>query len=134
MRPFLCARRRKRDRPRRVDTPHAVPYDSPIFRRSSSPPTIKGGSMSQPHNPMVSAGASAVGTRIEQSFEIIVFASRWVQAPLYGGLIVAELLYAYKFLTELWEMIHHLGDSSETIFMLGVLSLIDITMVANLLT
>ncbi|HZS11852.1 MAG TPA: TIGR00645 family protein [Nitrospirales bacterium] len=91
--------------------------------------------MSQsPHNPMVSAGAGAVGTRIEQGFEIIVFASRWVQAPLYGGLIVAELLYAYKFLTELWEMVHHVGDLSETVFMLGVLSLIDITMVANLLT
>ncbi|MFO0731886.1 MAG: TIGR00645 family protein [Nitrospiraceae bacterium] len=54
--------------------------------------------------------------------------------PLYGGLIIAELLYAYKFLVELWEMIYHIQDHSETIFMLGVLSLIDITMVANLLT
>jgi uncharacterized protein (TIGR00645 family) len=73
-------------------------------------------------------------SRIEQGFEVMVFASRWIQAPLYGGLIVAELLYAYKFLTELWEMIHHLGTLSETVFMLGILSLIDITMVANLLT
>jgi hypothetical protein len=39
--------------------------------------------------------------RVEQGFELIVFASRWIQAPLYAGLIVAELLYAYKFLTEL---------------------------------
>ena len=71
--------------------------------------------------------------RVEQVFETIVFASRWIQAPLYGGLIIAELLYAYKFLVELWEMIYHIQDHSETIFMLGVLSLIDITMVANLL-
>ena len=77
---------------------------------------------------------TAVAPRVEQAFETAVFASRWIQAPLYGGLIVAELLYAYKFLVELWEMVHHIGDSSETIFMLGVLSLIDITMVANLLT
>lgn len=73
-------------------------------------------------------------SRIEQGFEIMIFASRWIQAPLYAGLIVAELLYAYKFLTELGEMVYHLGTLTETVFMLGILSLIDITMVANLLT
>lgn len=73
-------------------------------------------------------------SRIEQGFEVMIFASRWIQAPLYAGLIVAELLYAYKFLTELGEMVYHLGTLTETVFMLGILSLIDITMVANLLT
>lgn len=87
--------------------------------QSQSPPTVP---------------LSPATQRIEHSFETVVFASRWIQAPLYGGLIIAELLYAYKFLNELWEMIHGLRESSETIFMLGVLSLIDITMVANLLT
>jgi uncharacterized protein (TIGR00645 family) len=72
--------------------------------------------------------------RVEQIFEVLIFGSRWIQAPLYGGLIVAELLYAAKFLAELWEMIVHFRDHSETLFMLGVLSLIDVTMVANLLT
>src|SRR5579884_1820182 len=72
-------------------------------------------------------------SKVEQAFETIVFASRWIQAPLYAGLIVAECLYAYKFLTELWDMVHEIRDLTETIFMLGVLSLIDITMVANLL-
>lgn len=52
-----------------------------------------------------------------------------VQAPLNGGLIVAELLYAYKFIVELWEMIRHINQQQETIFMLGVLGLIDVTMV-----
>ena len=74
------------------------------------------------------------GSRVEYVFETIVFASRWIQAPLYGGLIVAELLYAYKFLVELWEMIRHIDQQQETVFMLGVLGLIDVTMVANLLT
>jgi uncharacterized protein (TIGR00645 family) len=73
-------------------------------------------------------------SHVEHAFETIVFASRWIQAPLYGGLIVAELLYAYKFLVELWEMILHIDHQQETIFMLGVLGLIDVTMVANLLT
>jgi uncharacterized protein (TIGR00645 family) len=72
--------------------------------------------------------------RVEHLFELLIFGSRWIQAPLYGGLIIAELLYAAKFLTELWHMIVHFRDESETLFMLGVLSLIDVTMVANLLT
>jgi uncharacterized protein (TIGR00645 family) len=71
---------------------------------------------------------------VEQAFETVVFASRWIQAPLYGGLIVAELLYAYKFLVDLWEMVTHIRSLEETQFMLGVLGLIDVTMVANLLT
>jgi uncharacterized protein (TIGR00645 family) len=71
---------------------------------------------------------------IERAFELAVFGSRWIQAPLYGGLIVAELLYAYKFLVELWEMVRHINQMNETVFMLGVLGLIDVTMVANLLT
>ena len=58
---------------------------------------------------------------VEHLFETAVFASRWIQAPLYGGLIVAELLYAYKFLVELWEMIWHINQQQETVFMLGVL-------------
>lgn len=72
--------------------------------------------------------------RVEQAFEFLVFGSRWIQAPLYGGLIVAELLYAFKFLLELWEMGKHFKQLEETKFMLGVLGLIDVTMVANLLT
>ena len=90
-----------------------------------------------PHDPDRSVGvreASGALKRVELAFETVVFASRWIQAPLYGGLIVAELLYAYKFLIELWEMVHGLRDLTETAFMLGILSLIDITMVANLLT
>jgi uncharacterized protein (TIGR00645 family) len=71
---------------------------------------------------------------IEHLFEVVVFASRWIQAPLYAGLIMAELLYAYKFLLELWEMVTHIHKMDETAFMLGVLGLIDVTMVANLLT
>ena len=75
----------------------------------------------RPHSP---------GSRVEHIFETIVFASRWIQAPLYGGLIVAELLYAYKFIVELWEMIRHIDQQKETVFMLGILGLIDVTMVA----
>jgi uncharacterized protein (TIGR00645 family) len=79
-------------------------------------------------------GSGGGVSRVEHGFEIVVFASRWIQAPLYAGLIVAELLYAYKFLAELWHMVFDVRELTETVFMLGVLSLVDITMVANLLT
>ena len=49
-------------------------------------------------------------------------------------MIIAELLCAYEFLVELWEMIVHIRQIQETPFILEVLGLIDITMVANLLT
>jgi uncharacterized protein (TIGR00645 family) len=92
-------------------------------------------SMSNPgHGGAVTQVKNDGVSRVEHVFEKIVFASRWIQAPLYAGLIVAECLYAYKFLTELWDMVHDLRELTETIFMLGILSLIDITMVANLLT
>lgn len=70
----------------------------------------------------------------ETLIERVIFASRWVQAPLYAGLIVAGVLYAIKFVEHLWHMTWDLASLTETQVMLGVLSLIDITMVANLLT
>jgi len=90
--------------------------------------------VSHPSPSQPASSFSAPHNRVEQLFEALVFGSRWIQAPLYGGLIVAELLYAYKFLAELWDMVFHIRDHSETLFMLSILSLIDITMVANLLT
>jgi uncharacterized protein (TIGR00645 family) len=85
--------------------------------------------------PASSIGSGSGGvSRVEHGLEVVVFASRWIQAPLYAGLIVAELLYAFKFLAELGHMVFEVRELSETIFMLGILSLIDITMVANLLT
>lgn len=90
--------------------------------------------MSHPSAPHTPSPPSTAAHRVEQLFEILIFGSRWIQAPLYGGLIVAELLYASKFILELWEMAKHFKQLEETKFMLGVLGLIDVTMVANLLT
>jgi len=70
---------------------------------------------------------------IENIFEKIIFASRWLQAPLYAGLIVGGVLYAYKFIAELIHLCLTIQEISETVLMLGVLTLVDITMVANLL-
>lgn len=72
--------------------------------------------------------------KVEQALENIIFASRWIQAPLYAGLIAAGVIYAWKFLEHLLHMVHDIQSLTETQVMLGVLTLVDITMVANLLT
>jgi uncharacterized protein (TIGR00645 family) len=69
----------------------------------------------------------------ETVLEKLVFASRWVQAPMYLGLIVASVLYAYKFMVELFHIIATLHHITETQLMMGVLTLVDIVMVGNLL-
>ena len=83
----------------------------------------------------------------------LIFASRWLQLPLYIGLIAAQGVYVYKFWVELVDLIGAaLGSTSslehiitavgapdgtvgltETVIMLVVLSLIDVVMISNLL-
>ena len=63
----------------------------------------------------------------------LIFGSRWLQLPLYVGLIVAQAVYVLLFLKELW----HLGVSWDNVteqqIMLAVLGLIDVVMISNLL-
>ena len=63
----------------------------------------------------------------------IIFASRWLQAPLYFGLIVAQMTYVYKFIGEVYHLIMHVDIKTESEIMLIVLSLIDVVMISNLL-
>jgi len=67
----------------------------------------------------------------------LIFFSRWLQAPLYIGLIVAQLIYVWVFAQELWhlgdEVINHGEKVTEASVMLAVLGLIDVVMIANLL-
>ena len=67
-------------------------------------------------------------------FAKLVFASRWLQLPIYLGLIVVQAIYAYKFLKSLWHLVANLGVMNENAIMLAVLNLIDVVMIANLLT
>ena len=74
---------------------------------------------------------------IETALENSIFASRWLQAPLYVGLIVAQLVYVCQFMRELWHLFGvFLGPGEveivSTHIMIGVLGLIDVVMVANL--
>lgn len=72
---------------------------------------------------------SATVNRIEN----FIFWSRWLQAPLYLGLIVAQGVYVYQFMIELVHLVGGAGSLGEAQIMLIVLGLIDVVMVANLL-
>jgi uncharacterized protein (TIGR00645 family) len=64
---------------------------------------------------------------------LLIFGSRWLQLPLYLGLIVAQAVYVILFLKELWHLVLHSFDFSEQQIMLVVLGLIDVVMISNLL-
>jgi uncharacterized protein (TIGR00645 family) len=90
--------------------------------------------------------SSSSAPRSQRSLSQLIFLSRWLQAPLYLGLIIAQTVYVYRFCVELWHLIGFalLGHDApasvlssvkdtETIVMLSVLGLIDVVMIANLL-
>jgi uncharacterized protein (TIGR00645 family) len=70
---------------------------------------------------------------VEKKIEQFIFFSRWLQMPVYLGLIVASILYAFKFMVQLWHLITNFSVLNENTIMLSVLGLIDISMVINLL-
>ena len=85
----------------------------------------------------------------------LIFASRWLQLPLYLGLIAAQAVYVVHFIVELMHLIQAAFGSqtalqalitsigyktstpiislNETVIMLVVLALIDVVMISNLL-
>ena len=82
-----------------------------------------------PETPL-SPTAAAVALR---PLPMLIFSSRWLQLPLYIGLIIAQGVYVVLFLKELWHLIGHSFDFSEQQIMLVVLGLIDVVMISNLL-
>lgn len=63
----------------------------------------------------------------------LIFSSRWLQLPLYLGLIVAQGVYVVLFVKELWHLILGAFSFGEQEIMLIVLALIDVVMISNLL-
>ena len=63
----------------------------------------------------------------------LIFSSRWLQLPLYLGLIVAQGVYVFLFVKDLWHLIHDAASLNEQGIMLIVLGLIDVVMISNLL-
>ncbi len=78
------------------------------------------------------------------AFSSLIFFSRWLQAPLYLGLIIAQVVYVVQFAKELWHLIDYainpahvpegmVDFSGEAVTMLMVLGMVDVVMISNLL-
>lgn len=105
----------------------------------------------------MSQSSSALPPQKLSALSKFIFASRWLQLPLYLGLILAQCVYVFHFWVELVDLIRaamgnevalkHLLDAvsvagaetvrptklNETTIMLVVLGLIDVVMISNLL-
>ena len=73
------------------------------------------------------------GRRIESAIETVIFASRWLLAPFYVGLVVALVVLLIKFGQELWHFASHPFATTEAQTILGVLTLIDLTFTGSLI-
>ncbi|MCS3902865.1 uncharacterized protein (TIGR00645 family) [Methylohalomonas lacus] len=70
---------------------------------------------------------------LEQRFEKLLFAMRWLLAPIYFGLSLALLALAIKFFQELVHLFPHILETAETDLILTVLALVDIALVGSLI-
>ncbi len=70
---------------------------------------------------------------LERFIERLLFASRWLLAPLYLGLSLALIALAIKFFQHAFEAIAHVFTLEESELVLVVLSLIDISLVGSLI-
>ncbi len=71
--------------------------------------------------------------RIERALEKVLFASRWLLAPFYLGLVLAIVALLYKAMVELVHLLTHLTSATESDVILGVLTLVDLTLTGSLL-
>jgi len=70
---------------------------------------------------------------IEKKFEKIVYASRWILAPIYLGLSIGLFLLGIKFFQESYHFAVHIFSVSETELILSILSLVDMALVGGLI-
>lgn len=72
-------------------------------------------------------------SRIERVFENVIFGSRWLLAPFYLGLAVSLGILLVKFAQQAIELLVHAISTEGSEIILGILSLIDLSLMANLL-
>lgn len=111
--------------------------------------------MAREHNAPSDYARSASAAPRMRPLPFFIFGSRWLQLPLYIGLIVAQCVYVFHFWVELVHLVEAAFGSqtalqtlvtsigykadtaisglNETVIMLVVLALIDVVMISNLL-
>ena len=71
--------------------------------------------------------------RIEHALEAVIFTSRWLLAPFYLGLVGGVLIMLIKFGQEFVHLVPHVLSAPESDIILMILTLVDMSLVANLL-
>ena len=70
---------------------------------------------------------------MERVFERVLFASRWLLAPFYAALGIGIVVLLVKLLQELAHFVLHMWDATESQVVLGVLTMVDLSLTASLL-
>ena len=70
---------------------------------------------------------------IERTLEKVIFNSRWILAPFYLGLVLGVFLLFIRFAQELWHLATHVVTASEADVIVGILALVDMSLVGSLL-
>ncbi len=70
---------------------------------------------------------------LEKKFEQLLFALRWLLAPIYLGLSLALVALGLKFFQEVFHILPHVFEIAETELVLTILSLVDIALVGSLI-
>jgi len=71
--------------------------------------------------------------KLEEHMEAMIFRSRWLLAPFYIGLVLSLFLLFVKFAQEFWHMLTHVIDAKESEVIVGILALVDMSLVGSLL-
>ncbi|MCK7578043.1 MAG: YqhA family protein [Chromatiales bacterium] len=71
--------------------------------------------------------------KIEHLLEVLIFNSRWLLAPFYLGLVVGIMILLIKFGQEFFHVASHAWAGSESDVILAILTLVDMSLVANLM-
>lgn len=93
---------------------------------SSSPLAHPDGRPDVPASPRKSTGP------IERGLETFLFSSRWLMAPFYMALVVALVALLIKALQHTWHFVAHVVTATESELILGLLSLVDLSLTGSL--
>ena len=69
---------------------------------------------------------------IERTIEKLIYASRWLLAPVYLGMSLAILALGIKFFQEIFHLLPHILEVRETDLVLTLLTLVDLVLVGRL--
>lgn len=71
--------------------------------------------------------------RVEHAIESTIFKSRWLLAPFFLGLVFSIVLLFVKFVQEFWHIASHVVTMADSEVIIGILALVDMTLVGSLL-